>query len=348
MTTFIVAIAFVVLWSAGFVGAAWGTADSEPAGLLAWRYVITAALLLAVVAVRRVRLTRTELVQQCVIGLCAHVVFLGGLFAATGAGIDAGTTALVCSAQPVLVAAVGAALWGDRLSTRQWAGVFLGLGAVAISVGGVSGFGVAVLLPVVSLLGLSASALLERRWQPRVDVVTSLAVQVTLAAVVFVVAAGLTTGMAVDPTPRLAAALAWLVIPAGLGGYGAYLLALRRFGATGTSALLYLTPPVSAVWAWAMLGGGIGAAQLVAMGLGIVAVLLVALPARATGRAVGASGLPDQDERRGERPGPRAADVGQPEQGRLVEGAELVAHPAPGRRGVAAVGADDRRLAVQP
>ncbi|MFN7242241.1 MAG: DMT family transporter [Dietzia cercidiphylli] len=86
----------------------------------------------------------------------------------------------------------------------------------------------------------------------------------------------LTTGIAIEPTARLAGSLAWLVVPAGLGGYGAYILALRTLGATRTSMLLYLTPPVSAIWAWAMLGDRIGAPQVIAMGLGIVAVLLTA------------------------------------------------------------------------
>ena len=264
------------------MGAAWGTAAAEPAGLLAWRYLLTAALLLAVVPLIGFGLTRREFGQQCVLGLTAHVAFLGALFTASAAGVDAGTTALICSAQPLLVAAAGAMLWKDRMSCRQWLGVGLGLVAVAICMGGVSGLGVALILPVISLLGLSCSALLERRWRPEVHVVTSLTVQVSVAAVVFVVVAVLTTGMAVDPTARLAASLAWLVFPAGLGGYGAYLLALRHLGATRTSALLYLTPPVSGVWAWAMLGDGLGGTQLVAMALGMVAVVLAAGPREGT------------------------------------------------------------------
>lgn len=342
MTTLLIAVAFVVLWSCGFVGAAWGTSEAEPAGLLAWRYTLTAALLLVVAALRRVRLSRRDLAQQAVLGLCGHVVFLGALFAATGAGVDAGTAALVCSAQPLLVAAVGAALWRDRMSARQWSGVLLGLAAVAICVGGVGGPGPAVLLPVASLLGLSGSALFERRWRPRVDVVSALTVQVTVAAAVFVVVALPTSGMAVEPTGRLVAALTWLVLPAGLGGYAAYLVALRHLGATPTSALLYLTPPVSAVWAWAMLGSGIGAAQIVAMALGLVAVLLVTWPARTSG----IDAL--EHERRGQRPRPRASDDRHAEQRALVQGPELVTHPAPRRRSVVPVRAHERRAAVEP
>ena len=39
-----------------------------------------------------------------------------------------------------------------------------------------------------------------------------------------------------------------------LGGYGFYYLCLMRSGTVRTSSLIYLTPPVTLVWAWAMFG----------------------------------------------------------------------------------------------
>ena len=38
------------------------------------------------------------------------------------------------------------------------------------------------------------------------------------------------------------------------GGYGSYLLVLRRSGATRVSTLLFLTPPTTALWAFLMFG----------------------------------------------------------------------------------------------
>lgn len=43
-----------------------------------------------------------------------------------------------------------------------------------------------------------------------------------------------------------AGAMAWLVVAAGFGGYGTYLLVLRHHGAAVVSALLFLTPPTRA------------------------------------------------------------------------------------------------------
>lgn len=289
MTKVLLGAAFVVCWSSGFVGAVLASGSADPSPVLAWRYLITALLLVAVVAPTRTRLTRTELWQQATLGLLAHVVFLGGVWAATAAGVDAGTTALVCALQPMLVAVAGRLAWGDRLGPGGWAALALGLAAVALTTGGaaLAGGGAALLLPVASVLGLSGSALLERRWRPRTGLLPSLTAQVVVAAAVFSAYAMATTGLAVDLDGRLAVALAWLVVPSGLGGYLTYVACLRHLGATATSTLLYLTPAVTAVWAWLMLGEVLTLLQVGGLALSLFAVGL-AVPGWRVGSHAGA------------------------------------------------------------
>ena len=53
-------------------------------------------------------------------------------------------------------------------------------------------------------------------------------------------------------------AVLWVVVLSTFGGYGCYLLALRAFGATGTSTLLFLTPPTTMLWALLMFGEPVG------------------------------------------------------------------------------------------
>lgn len=283
------AAVFVVAWSSGFVGAtlAEGT-TTTPAGLLAWRYLVTAAVLVAVcVAVpstRRALLgtSRREVGQQAVLGLLAHVVFLGGVFLAAGRGLDAGISALVCSLQPMLVGLAGRLWFGDRLRPRQVAGLVLGLAGVALGVGGVGeGAAGAVWLVVASLVALCASALLERRWEPATPVLTGLTIQVVVAAGVFTAAALAGGGMAVRADAAFAVAVAWLVLLSGIGGYAAFIWCLRRLGATPTSTLLYLTPAVTMLWAWAMFAQRPTPQQWVGLVIVLVGVALTLMP---TGR----------------------------------------------------------------
>lgn len=295
------ALAFVVCWSSGFVGAALGGEAPVPA-LLAWRYLLTAALLGTICLARAVPLSCREAAQQAVLGLLSHAVFLGGVFASAARGVDAGTAALVCALQPMLVIAAGRLWWGDRIGQRRGVGLVLGLAAVALAVGGVGASGgAALLLPVASLIGLTASALLERRWHPRTPVLPALTVQVAAAALALCLWASLDGGFALPVSGRTVAALAWLIVLSGFGGYLGFTQCLRRLGASATSSLLYLTPPVTTLWAWLMLGTVPTGAQLAALALGAAAVMLILLPGgtergggdgRAAGRSAPRGGAP--------------------------------------------------------
>ena len=51
--------------------------------------------------------------------------------------------------------------------------------------------------------------------------------------------------------------MAWFIALSTIGAYGFYWLRLRRTSATWVASLMYLTPPVTAVWAWTMFGEAI-------------------------------------------------------------------------------------------
>src|SRR5262249_20914146 len=63
----------VVMWSSGFVGAELGTRHAPADTLLAWRYLVAAAVLLAVLAYRRARPHRGAVARQAAVGLLCQV-----------------------------------------------------------------------------------------------------------------------------------------------------------------------------------------------------------------------------------------------------------------------------------
>lgn len=287
MKRILIAIAFVICWSSGFVGSLLAGDSASPAGLLAWRYFATAVLLGAVVAGLRVaggsarslvpQLTRTDVAHQIVIGVLSHAIFLGAVFAASDAGIDPGITSLVCALQPLIVAALSSRMWGDIFNGRMAAGLGLGLVAVGLAAGSID-FSttalVGLLLPPVALLGLSASALLERAWNPRASIVQALAIQTATGAVVFTSVATFTGQMGVHVNADFIWAMVWLIFLSGIGGYAAYTACLRVIGPTNTSVLLFLTPPVTSLWTWLIFGHSVGVGQMFGMLLGLLAVVL--------------------------------------------------------------------------
>jgi drug/metabolite transporter (DMT)-like permease len=252
------AAALVVLWSSGFVGAELGTRYAPADTLLAWRYLVAGALLAGLAAVMGTRLGPRALLRHGALGLLIQCLYLGGVVTGVGLGVPAGTTALIAAVQPLVVAAAAGRLLDEHTGARGRIGLLLGLVGVGLVVAGDLGLGGApwwaFLLPVGGMAALSAGTLLERRWRPVESPLTSLTVQTVLAAGVFVAVAGAGGRLEPPADPRFWWAVAWVVVLSSFGGYGAYLLVLRRSGAVRASTLLYLTPPTTMVWAFGMFG----------------------------------------------------------------------------------------------
>jgi drug/metabolite transporter (DMT)-like permease len=193
-----------------------------------------------------------------VLGALGQAGYLYGVFRAVEEGLPAGTAALLASLQPALVAVV-MSRFGQRGGRRQTAGLAVGFAGVALAVGpdAVAGTGVeGALWALGGMLSLSAAAVLGDLWpEPEEhDVLDSLTVQGVVALAAFA-AVAFASGQAAPPAePTFWLAVAWLVGLSFLGGYGMYLYVQRTRGPVAVSTWLYLTPAVSAAWAWAMFG----------------------------------------------------------------------------------------------
>lgn len=282
----IAAIGLIVFWSSGFVGAELGTRDASPVTLLAWRYLVACALVLVLVAVLRGRRARWGRVttgrarHAVVVGLLTQAGYLGGVVGGVALGVPAGTAALVAALQPLVVAALARAAWGERTTAGQRFGLVLGLAGVLLVVLGDLGQGSApwwvYLLPLGGMLSLSVGTVLERRAPGDGDLLGDLAVHTLAAGAALVALAVLTGRMAPPAAPQFWVAVGWVVVLSTVGGYGCYFLVLRRRGPQTVSALLYLTPPVTALWAGLQLGQVPGLLALPGALLCAVAVWLVA------------------------------------------------------------------------
>lgn len=285
----LLSVGFVLAWSSGFVGGRLGTQTATTLSLMSWRFLlllVPALLALALVLVVprwRGRVSPRRWPRAALVGLLSQVVYLGGVVGSIELGVSAGTSALVAALQPLLASALAGRVLGERVSRGQWLGLAVGLAGVGAVVGGDLAGGTApasaYLLPFVGMVGLVAATLIEARDERPLPIVEGLAVQCSTSAVVFTalaVAAGQLAGPHVAE-PDFWAATAWVLVFSTFGGYGFYWTTLRRTDATRLSALLYLTPPTTAVWAWLMFGDAITPMSLVGFavcGLGVAAVFL--------------------------------------------------------------------------
>ena len=257
---------FVLIWSTGFVVARFGMPHAPPFSFLAMRFGLSLTCFLVWIVLAGVEWPRTasQWMHLAVVGTLLHAGYLGGVWAAVKSGIGAATVALIVGLQPVLTA-----LWitwsrtgsnandGSRVTGRQWLGLGLGLGGLALVVwhkvggGEVTPFNLA--FAVVGLLAITAGTLYQKRFVAACDVRSASAIQLFAALVATLPLALLETEPLVWH-PHLIGAIAWSVLVLTLGGSSLLYLLIQRGAATRVTSMMYLVPPCTAVLAWALFG----------------------------------------------------------------------------------------------
>lgn len=272
---------FVFLWSTGFIGAKYGLPDAGPLSFLLTRYGALILLMGALALATRAPWPAgpRQWLHIAVTGLLVHATYLGGVFIAIKHGLPAGVTALVVGLQPLLTATLAGALLGETVSRRQWGGLALGLAGVGLVVSGKFGDAAlgAMLLPaIMALFGITLGTLYQKRHCAGFDLRTGSVIQFAASAAATAPLCALTEGYAVDWTGGFVFALGWLVLVLSIGAVSLLNLLIRGGSAVNVASLFYLTPPTTALIAWAVFGETLTSTAIAGMALAVSGVWLVA------------------------------------------------------------------------
>ncbi|MGF1591777.1 MAG: DMT family transporter [Kiloniellaceae bacterium] len=277
---------FVLLWSTGFIGAKLGVPHADPLTFLALRFLLATLLLLAFALATRAPWPRdpVQIAHLCVAGVLLHAIYLGGVYVAMSVGVEAGTSAIIVSTQPVLVAALAGVLLGERVTPRQWLGLTLAAVGVTLVVWRKleAGFGTleGVLLCLLALVGITAATLYQKRYCGNMPLRSGSVIQYAAAGTAAGLGSWIFEDQRVDWTGELIFALAWLVLLLSLGAISLLYWLIKRGEAARVSTLFFLVPPVTALVAWPVFGETFGPVALAGMVVTVVGVALVNLEKR--------------------------------------------------------------------
>jgi drug/metabolite transporter (DMT)-like permease len=272
---------FVLLWSTGFIGAKLGMPFAPPFTFLLLRFAVVVAALTLIALALGAPWPRggKELRRIALVGLLIHAAYLGGVFFAISAGLPAGMAALIVGLQPLTTALVAGPYLGEQLRPRQWLGLVLGLFGVALvvvdklawremEVLGVAG-------AITALLGITAGTLYQKRHVTGMHLVTGSCLQFATAGVAMLPIVLLFETQPVDWTGSFVFALLWLSFVLSIGAMSLFHLLIRRGAAAKVASLFYLTPAVTAVFAWLLFGETLSWAAIGGLVLATVGVALV-------------------------------------------------------------------------
>lgn len=269
----------IIGWSSGFVGIRFAIEEASVVLVLFWRTLLSGVFLLPFALFIGPRMTRRGMLEQMAFGVMSVFLYLGGFALAIEQRVPTGLVALISDLLPLAIACLSQPVLGERLTKRQWLGTAIAVaGVLFVSLDSLS-FGAAPLwayaLTVGSMLVFAlASVLYRRRCTQHMPVHQSLCVQTLTGSVLFAVCA-MTQGSLVPPmTANFAIGMAWLVLIATFAAYSVYYTSLRLFPVAQVSAAIYLSPPVTMLWAWALFSEPLTVTMFIGLAVTLVGVWL--------------------------------------------------------------------------
>ena len=284
---------FVLIWSTGFIVAKFGLPYAPPLTFLCIRYVLSIGCFLIWIGLAKPKWpsSRQQWLHLGLTGVCMHAGYLGGVWVAIKGGMGSGLAALVVCLQPVLTAlwvswiASGDATQNDqKVTSRQWLGLALGLGGLLLVVSRKFGTGhevtiLTLVATVLALLSITAGTLYQKRFVKPTDVRTANVIQLA-AALLVTLPLTFFESEAITWNHHFVGALAWSVLVLTLGGSSLMYLLIQRGAVTAVTSLFYLVPPATALMAWALFGESITLVTVIGTVLTALGVSLVVRAAK--------------------------------------------------------------------
>jgi drug/metabolite transporter (DMT)-like permease len=147
---------------------------------------------------------------------------------------------------------------GEKVSRLAWLGLALGLAGAALAIAARSKIEAesttGVMLTVLALFGITSGTLWEKRFGVSHHPVAANFIQYAVVAACTLPVAYATEGMSVDWTWEFAGVMVYLVVGNSLVAMTLLLAMIRAGEVARVSALFYLVPSMSALFAWPMLG----------------------------------------------------------------------------------------------
>jgi drug/metabolite transporter (DMT)-like permease len=271
---------FVILWASGFIGAKLGLPYAEPLTFLFLRMFGAVLLLSAIAFCARPKWPdRTGILDSCAIGVFMHALYLGGVYISIANGLPAALSALIVGLQPLLTSTIANRLLGERVVAQQWGGLLFGIAGVYLVVEDKATTGGATPLAwvaaLVALLSITFGTIYQKRFGTSIDWRPGMLIQYAAAGILFALGTMAFETRIVYCTPEFLFALCWLVIVLSFGAIWLLYFLISRAAATRVVSLFYLTPPVTALMAWALFNERLAMGALIGMVFCVIGVFLV-------------------------------------------------------------------------
>lgn len=272
-------LVFVALWSSAFATGRVIVAHAPPLTALALRFAISGLLAVALARAlgQSLRLTRGQALSVLVFGLCQNALYLGLNFTALQ-WVEASLAVIIAAAMPLLVAALGWAFRGERVSPQAVTGLALGFLGVALIMGtrvsgGADPLGIA--LCVIGALALAVATLTIGGASSGGNLLMVVGLQMLVGSVALAGIAALAEDWHFTPVPAFWAAFVWQILAPGLAATLIWFRLVKEIGPVRAAAFHFLNPAFGTLVAVALLGEHVHGWDILGIAVTMIGILLV-------------------------------------------------------------------------
>ena len=272
---------FALIWSSAFTSARIIVADASPLMISSLRFAIagTIGVIIARALGQSWHLTPAQWRATIIFGLCQNALYLGLNFTAMTT-IEASLASIIASTMPLIVALLGWAVKGEKLSPMGTIGLIVGFGGVLLIMAGRLSNGVdlfGVLLCVIGALALAIATLAVRNASSGGNVIMIVGLQMYVGAITLFFASLVFETWTVNWNPKMLIAFIYTILAPGLFATWIWFALVARIGAVKAATFHFLNPFFGVAIAAMILGEKLGFWDIVGVAVICAGILAVQL-----------------------------------------------------------------------
>jgi len=259
---------FILLWSSAFITTKPIIDNSDPFSALAFRFFFVALgfYLFSLYSKQSLIIQKKNFIESILSGVLFHGLYLGGVFYSISIGMPTGIAALIVTLQPILTNALSGPILNEKVTIKQWIGVFLGFIGAALVLGLDVGIDIPLLgliATIVALISITTSTIWQKKLSNNLPLPVSNFYQAVGGCLFHVLVIILFVEPYINFTQTFFIAMSHQIFLVSFGAFTILMFLIKKNSASKTVSIFFLIPATSAFMAWLFLNENLTSLDLV-------------------------------------------------------------------------------------
>ena len=246
---------FILLWSSAFITTKPIVDNSDPFAALAFRFFFVAIgfYIFSVYSKHSIIINPKNLIESLFSGVLFHGLYLGGVFYSISIGMPASIAALIVTLQPILTNILSGPILKEKVTIKQWAGIFLGFIGATLVLGLDIGSDIPLLgliATIVALISITASTIWQKKLSTNLPLPVSNFYQAVGGCLFHTIVIIFFAEPYINFTKTFLFAMSHQIILVSFGAFTILMFLIKKNSASKTVSIFFLIPATSAFMAW--------------------------------------------------------------------------------------------------